>query len=157
MPWTGTLVVVAPLAGRAVDKFGEWRVATVGLCLQGLGYLLIALFSQQSYWWFIIPLMLAGVGLSMAGPALQKAVLGAVPQALIGKAAGIYNVFRLLGGALGTTVAVMIFYQFQGLSFTSGFRATMVGTGLISLLGVIWSQRLRAVIPVTLKPGASQH
>jgi len=153
LPWTGTLVVVAPLAGRAVDKFGERRVATVGLCLQGLGYLLIALFVQQDYRWFIIPLMLAGVGLSMAGPALQKAVIGSIPPPMIGKAAGIYNVFRLLGGALGTTVAVIIFYQFQALSFANGFRATMVGTGLISLLGMVWSQRLRTAISTVHKSG----
>lgn len=144
LPWTGTLVVVAPFAGRAVDRFGDRWVATLGLGLQGVGYLLMALLVHQSYFWLVLPLMIAGVGLSMAGPALQKAVLGAVPRVMIGKAAGIYNVFRLLGGALGTTVAVMIFYQCQGTTFSSGFQATMLGAAVLSLLGVVWSWHLTA-------------
>lgn len=143
LPWTGTLVIVAPFAGRAVDQFGERWIATLGLLCQGVGYLLIAVFVHKNYEWFVLPLMLSGVGLSMAGPALQKAVIGAVPRVMIGKASGIYNVFRLLGGALGTTLAVIIFYQFRGVNFASGFQATMVGTAAISLLGVVWSSRLR--------------
>lgn len=142
LPWTGTLVIVAPFAGRAVDRFGERWVATIGLGLQGVGYLLIALLVRQTYSFLVVPLMLAGVGLSMAGPALQKSVLGAVPRMMIGKASGIYNVFRLLGGAVGTTAAVMIFYQFQGITFTNGFQATMFAAGGMSFLGIVWSRRL---------------
>jgi len=151
LPWTGTLVVVAPFAGRAVDSFGERWVATLGLLFQGVGYLLIGLFVHQSYRWLVLPLMLAGIGLSMAGPALQKAVLGAVPRVMIGKASGIYNVFRLLGGALGTTIAVMIFYQFYGNGFISGFRAAMIGSAVLSLLGLVWSRGLRPDKALNLK------
>lgn len=143
LPWTGTLVVVAPFAGRAVDHFGERNVATLGLLFQGLGYILLALLAHQRYVWLVMPLIIAGAGLSMAGPALQKAVIGAVPRLMIGKASGIYNVFRLLGGALGTTIAVIIFYGFHGPTFISAFQATMVGTAGLSLLGMIWSRRLK--------------
>jgi len=142
LPWTGTLVVVAPFAGRAVDQFGERWLAMLGLVLQGIGYWLIALFVHKNYGWLVLPLMLAGVGLSMASPALQKAVLGAVPRVAIGKASGIYNIFRLLGGALGTTLAVIVFYQFHGSDFTTGFQATMLATGAISLLGLVGAKNL---------------
>lgn len=147
LPWTGTLVLVAPFAGTAVDKYGEKVIATLGLIFQGLGYILIMVLvnDYSSYIKLIIPLAIAGVGLSMAGPALQKVVLGAVAKTEIGKASGIYNVFRLLGGAVGTTVSVIVFYQFGGISslalFKSGFQAVMLSTGLISILGVIFSFR----------------
>lgn len=156
LPWTGTLVIVAPFAGRAVDRFGERWVATLGLLLQGGGYLLIAWFGHQSYAWLVLPLMLAGVGLSMAGPALQKAVLGAAPRVMIGKASGIYNVFRLLGGALGTTIAVMIFYQVSGEGFVSGFQAAMLGSAVLSLLGLIWSGSLRTGKSANLEQSSKQ-
>ncbi|MBL3530299.1 MFS transporter [Companilactobacillus zhachilii] len=147
LPWTGTLVLVAPFAGTAVDKYGEKLIATWGLIFQGLGYILIMILvnNRSSYVELIIPLAIAGVGLSMAGPALQKVVLGAVAKTEIGKASGIYNVFRLLGGAVGTTISVIIFYQFGGMGslalFTSGFRAVMLSAGLISILGIILSYR----------------
>lgn len=145
LPWTGALVVVAPFAGKAVDKFGEKLIATLGLILQGIGYLLLSILvtEQSSYLIMIIPLALAGVGLSMAGPALQKSVLGAVDPISIGKASGIYNVFRLMGGAVGTTISVIVFYRFGNTiylsSFTNGFRAAMMCAGLMSLIGILFS------------------
>ncbi|WP_201736567.1 DHA2 family efflux MFS transporter permease subunit [Bifidobacterium xylocopae] len=103
LPWTGTLVLIAPLAGDWVDRFGERMVAAAGLLLQGLGYLWIALVSgtRTSYLALVVPLVMSGAGLSMGGPALQKAVLGAVAPADSGKASGIYNMSRLFGGAVG--------------------------------------------------------
>ncbi len=150
LPWTGTLVVIAPFAGSTVDHFGEKAIAVLGLFLQGLGYLLIMLIlnGQAQYWQMIVPLVIAGAGLSMAGPALQKAVLGAVDGQSIGKASGIYNVFRLLGGAVGTTVAVSVFYQFgstlSASMFTAGFKAVMLSTALISFLGIGFALSFKA-------------
>ncbi|WP_125591180.1 MFS transporter [Companilactobacillus jidongensis] len=149
LPWTGTLVIVAPFAGKAVDKYGEKIIATLGLLFQGIGYILIMIFvnKHSSYLNMVIPLALAGVGLSMAGPALQKAVLESVDKSAIGKASGIYNVFRLFGGAVGTTISVIIFYKFGGVSnaelFTNGFRAAIFGAGMISILGVIFSLQFK--------------
>lgn len=145
LPWTGTLVIVAPFAGSAVDYFGEKKIATLGLFLQGLGYFLITFVLQgpTNYWKMTVPLIIAGAGLSMAGPALQKAVLGAVNPQSVGKASGIYNVFRLLGGAVGTTVSVIVFYSYgniaNGPAFLIGFRAVMLSAGIISLMGILFS------------------
>ncbi|MCH4056820.1 MAG: hypothetical protein LKE89_02590 [Lactobacillaceae bacterium] len=63
LPGTGTMVVVAPFAGKAVDWFGEKISATVGLICQGAGYLILTLFvgSQSGYVGLILPLVLAGV------------------------------------------------------------------------------------------------
>ncbi len=152
LPWTGTLVIVAPFAGKAVDKYGEKTIANVGLLLQGIGYFLLMIFvdKSSSYVVMIIPLAIAGVGLSMAGPALQKAVLGAVEPSAIGKASGIYNVFRLLGGAVGTTISVIVFYKFGSIAtattFTNGFRSAMFSAGLLSMIGILFSLRFPRLV-----------
>ena len=148
LPWTATLVVIAPFAGNAVDKFGEKIIATLGLFLQGIGYLLIILLVNvtNSYIAMAIPLMIAGMGLSMAGPALQKSVLSAIEPIYLGKASGIYNIFRLFGGAIGTTISVIIFNIFGGITnsiaFAHGFDAVLITTGVISLLGIVFSLKL---------------
>ena len=150
LPWTATLVVIAPFAGSAVDRFGERIIATLGLFLQGIGYLLIIFLfnATDSYIAMAIPLMIAGMGLSMAGPALQKAVLSAVEPIYLGKASGIYNIFRLFGGAIGTTICVIVFNIFGGTTnstaFAEGFDAVIITAGLISLLGIVFSIRLTA-------------
>ncbi|MGA3393573.1 MFS transporter [Lactiplantibacillus pentosus] len=141
LPWTGTLVIVAPFAGKAVDHFGAGRVAILGLFCQGFGYLMIGELAayQQAYIAMVVPLAIAGTGLSMAGPALQKVVLGAVTSTEVGQASGVYNVFRLLGGAVGTTIAVMVFTLAGNTQTTTmyifGFCMVMLTTALLSVIG----------------------
>lgn len=142
LPWTGTLVFIAPLAGTWVDRFGERAIALLGLLLQGVGYLWIAftVSKESSYLSMVVPLVISGAGLSMGGPALQKAVLGAVIPTDTGKASGLYNMSRLLGGAVGVAVSVLVFYQRGDVSssgaFSAGFQTAMLTTALLSLLGL---------------------
>ena len=49
----------------------------------------------------VAPLILAGVGVSMATPAVQNAVLSSVAVVEIGKVSGIFNMGRFLGGVFG--------------------------------------------------------
>ncbi|MBA1392572.1 DHA2 family efflux MFS transporter permease subunit [Lactobacillus sp. XV13L] len=143
LPWTGTLIIIAPFAGKWVDKYGERIVASLGLLLQGLGYIWIAAISSPltPYSHIILPLIISGAGLSMGGPALQKAVLGAVSAEDNGKASGIYNMFRLYGGAVGVAISVIVLYKFGNLkttaAFTSGYRSVMLAAGILSLSGVL--------------------
>jgi hypothetical protein len=49
-------------------------------------------------------LIVAGAGVSMAMPAAQNAVFGSVAATEVGKASGVFNMFRLLGGELAALV-----------------------------------------------------
>ena len=139
LPWTGTLVLFAPIAGKLVDHIGVLPIAICGVVLQGVGYLALAVFANQSYLWFVLPLMISGIGLSIGGPAMQKTVVGSVPRMAVGSASGLCNLFRLLGGAVGVPVSVVAFYCLGGMAtttlFTRRFTAAMIGAGVISLLG----------------------
>lgn len=149
LPWTGTLVIVSPFAGRAVDRFGERPVAIISLLLQAIGYVWIAaiLSPDTDYRAMITPLVISGAGISMAGPALQKAVLGAVDPTRTGIASGVFNTFRQLGGAVGTSIAVILFYAFGELTpdsaFARGFSAALIGSALLTLLGGVSAAALR--------------
>ncbi|WP_103851785.1 MFS transporter [Lactiplantibacillus plantarum] len=147
LPWTGTLVLVAPFAGKAVDLYGEAIVAVIGLLSQTFGYFMLGYLvaNHAAYVMMIAPLAIAGMGLSMAGPALQHAVLGGVSPAVIGKAAGIYNVFRLLGGAAGTAIAVVVFTVGSRVPAMNaiGFQTVMFSTALISAIGAGCAWQIR--------------
>ncbi len=67
-PWTGTLFVVAPIAGALVDRIGERPLLVGGLALQAAGMAWIALIAEPglAYGEMIAPLVVAGVGASMA-------------------------------------------------------------------------------------------
>ncbi|KLD42531.1 hypothetical protein WU67_02660 [Lactiplantibacillus plantarum] len=65
--------------------------------------------------------------------------------AVIGKAAGIYNVFRLLGGAAGTAIAVVVFTVSSRVPAMNaiGFQTVMFSTALISAIGAGCAWQIR--------------
>jgi hypothetical protein len=79
--------------------------------------------------------MVAGVGVSMSFPAAQNSVVGAVPEAAIGKASGINMTMRELGGVFGIALSVAVFAgagsYASAQAFSDGFVAAMgLSTGL---------------------------
>ena len=111
MPWTATFITVAPLAGSLVDRFGERRFMVAGLSLQALGLGWIALIADSglTYAEFLIPSVVAGVGVSMAIPAAQNSVVGSFSLEEVGKAAGANSMMRELGGVFGVAVSAAVF------------------------------------------------
>jgi EmrB/QacA subfamily drug resistance transporter len=111
LPWTATLLVVAPIAGRNADRVGERRLAVGGLLLNAIGFLWIALVAEpgMSYLLLVPGAVLAGVGFSAAMPAAQIAVVRAASIATMGKAAGTASMTRQLGGVVGVAVGAAVF------------------------------------------------
>jgi MFS family permease len=141
LPWTATLFVVAPLAGRQVSRIGERPLAAIGLAMQAVGMGGIALLAgpHVSYDELIAPLVIAGTGVSMAIPAIQNAVLGAVAPEEIGQASGAFNTMRQLGGAFGVAVIAAAFAgagSYAGpQAFSDGFSAALMVSAGLSLAG----------------------
>ena len=57
----------------------------------------------------MLPLIVTGIGTSAALPVTQAAIIGAVGERDIGKAAGVNNMFQELGGAFGVALGVAAF------------------------------------------------
>ena len=94
------------------------------------------------------PLILAGAGVSLAMPAAQNAVLGAVAGNEVGKASGIFNMARFLGGTFGVAFVVAVFLATGSLhsasAFSNGFGAAMRVAGLLSLTAALVALALPA-------------
>jgi EmrB/QacA subfamily drug resistance transporter len=139
-PWTVALSLVAPLAGSWVSRVGERPLMVGGLALQAAGFGWVALIAKPglSYPAMIMPMLLAGCGASMAMPATQNAVMGAVPLTLIGKASGTFNMLRQLGGAFGVAILAAVFSATGGYAseraFIDGFGWAAAAAALLSLL-----------------------
>jgi len=149
IPWTGTVFIVAPLAGALVDRVGERPLLVSGLLMQAVGLAWVALLARTrlAYVEMVPPLVLAGVGISMALPAAQNAVMGAVAPSEIGKASGTFSTMRQLGGAFGLAVAVAVFtatgsYASPG-AFSDGFGPAIAVSAALSLCGALAGTWLR--------------
>jgi EmrB/QacA subfamily drug resistance transporter len=158
LPWTATLFVFAPLGGSLVNRLGERPLVVIGLVLQAFGMAWIALTAAPglAYIDLVVPLILAGAGVSMAMPAAQNAVLGAVTPSEIGKASGTFNMARFLGGVFGVTVQVAVFAAIGNFgspqAFGVGFVAAMGAAAAMSVMAALAGLRLpgrRAVAPAS--------
>lgn len=149
LPWTATLFLVAPVAGAMVTRIGERALVVAGLALQAVGMVWLAALvrSDAEYLLWVVPLMVAGAGISMAMPAVQSAVLGAVEPADMGKAAGLFNTLRQLGGVFGVALVVAVFTRVGSYAgpqqFSAGFAAVLMVSAALSLAGAAMGLRLK--------------
>jgi EmrB/QacA subfamily drug resistance transporter len=143
LPWTATLFVTAPIAGATVNRLGERSLVVTGLLMQaiGLGWIAAIAAPGIAYSALVMPLVLAGTGVSMAMPAVQNAILGSVAPAEMGKASGIFNMGRFLGGMFGIAVMVAAFSArnevHSAAGFSDGFASAVIVAAALSLLGAI--------------------
>ena len=143
MPWTGTFLVIGPIAGALTDRIGERPLMVTGLLIQTAGTIWIALIAgpDLSYSELVVPMVVAGVGISMAIPAAQNSVLGSVAEEAVGKAAGTNSVMRELGGVFGIAVAVAVFAGAGSYAspqaFTDGFVPAVGVAAALALVGAI--------------------
>jgi MFS family permease len=140
-PWTVTFITVAPIAGTLADRIGERPLMTTGLLLQAGGMAWIATIAgpDLSYTSLLGPLVMAGVGISMAIPAAQNSVVGSVADDLLGKAAGVNSMMRELGGVFGVAVAAAVFsgagHYGSVASFMNGFEPAIGASAAFALAG----------------------
>ena len=143
MPWTATFLTVAPVAGALADRIGERPLLVAGLALQGAGMAWLALIAGPglAYGQILAPFIVAGIGVSMAIPAAQNAVVGAVATDAIGKAAGVNSMMRELGGVFGIAVAVAVFAAAGSYAspaaFMDGFTPAILVAAGLSVAGAV--------------------
>jgi MFS family permease len=157
LPWTGALFIVAPIAGSLVSRIGERPLVVCGLLLQAAGMAWIALVAgpRMAYAEMIAPLTLAGMGISMAIPAAQNAVLGAVGPDDLGNASGVSMMTRQLGGVFGVAIGVAVFSGAGGYgsatAFGDGFTPAIAVAAAFSLLGALSA----VALPRHRRPGVA--
>jgi EmrB/QacA subfamily drug resistance transporter len=141
MAWTGTFIVVAPLAGTLADRIGERPLVVAGLAIQAAAMLWFAgqVGTDLTYLDTLGPFVVGGIGVSLALPCGQSAVLSAVTDRDVATASGVNGTVRQLGGVLGVSVTVAVFGARGGYAsaadFVAGFRAALLAAAAMSLLG----------------------
>jgi EmrB/QacA subfamily drug resistance transporter len=158
VPWTLALFIVAPVAGRLADRIGPRPLIVTGLALHaaGIGWMALNAAQGRPLGAWIAPMIVSGCGVSMTMPAAQSAVVGAVPPAALGQAAGAFNTVRQFGGALGVAVLAGIFAAAGGYatprSFTAGLVPALWVAGGLAAAGALAG----LAAPGRSRPGAAR-
>lgn len=160
-------MLVAPLSGRLMSRFGSDVVVRVALAMALGGVLLLALGTMAEAYAAMVPgLLLAGAGLAAATAPVTTTAIHEVPHGRLGVASALPNVARYSGGALGGALLGTVLAMAIPTSVTAqdgrvaepmrdmvatGMREAMFVAAGILLLGLIAAFRM----PRVVGPGAS--
>jgi MFS family permease len=95
VPLTIGFLITGPLAGILSDRWGARWLATVGLAVSGVSFLLLELLPINfSYIWFGLLILLFSVGMGLFFAPNQAAVMNSLPADQRGAGAGMLNTFQ---------------------------------------------------------------
>jgi EmrB/QacA subfamily drug resistance transporter len=105
LPLSAAALLVSVLGGRFARVLPVRAALPAGQLLCAAGLLAMRGLEAASPWTVLLPgLLVMGVGIGLANPAVTYAALGVVPATRSGMASGVSNTFRQVGIALGIAV-----------------------------------------------------
>lgn len=162
MPWTGTIMLVAPFAGVLAGRIGSRPVVLAGMAAQAIA---LAWIGQRAtptapYTDLLPAFILGGLGMGLSFAPLSAAVMSAITGSRRGQASGVYNTIRELGGVFGVAVLGAIFQHIATTpaEFMHGFRAAVFAGAGILAIGVVIAALLpgRVRVPLASPEEAAQ-
>ncbi|MFW2587983.1 MDR family MFS transporter [Sagittula sp. SSi028] len=143
VPMMGGLIFASTMAGRVMSRTGRYKLMpTLSTGLLAAAMLGLTTLSQNSPLWLIAStLVLVGLGLGPVFSVGVAAIQNAIPRSQLGVGTASANMFRLIGGALGTA--------FFGAVFSAGLARNLAAhlpeaAGGLRALG---AETLRALPP----------
>ena len=128
--WTGSTMLVAPLAGYFSEKLGSRFFMVAGLTLQAiaLGWLASEAKIDQSYTSMLMPFICGGSGMALVFAPSANAILSSVRTEQAGQASGANNAIRELGGVLGISVLSTVFSSHGSYASPQGYINGLIPT-----------------------------
>jgi len=97
-----TQLVISPITPRIARRLDLRITLSIGVALFAVSmYLTAGLTNQTGFWELFVPQVVRGVGLMFFYMSANMIALGTLPQDKMKNAAGLYNLMRDLGGAIG--------------------------------------------------------
>ncbi|HEU0168791.1 MAG TPA: DHA2 family efflux MFS transporter permease subunit [Chloroflexota bacterium] len=145
MPWTGTIMLVAPIAGQLASRFGSRPLILAGLALQAAALLWFGTAADPSTPYLnLLPAFIGGgLGMGLTFAPMTALVMGSVSLARHGQASGASNALRELGGVFGIAILGAVF---QHLLTSPGQVLAALHTSLTAGAAIILAAMVAAVL-----------
>jgi EmrB/QacA subfamily drug resistance transporter len=105
LPLVGAMVLLAPLGGKLADSVGSKIPASIGMAVITLAlYSFHILDERTAYSNIAWRLVLMGVGLALTMSPLSNGVMSTLPKDKVGVGAGVFNLFKNIGGSVGVAI-----------------------------------------------------
>jgi MFS family permease len=167
------MVVFSPVAGKLSDTFGSRSIASAGMIMIGLSFLLFSYFPRLDKIEIILLLAVLGTGFGLFSAPNTNSVMGSVKMENSGIASGFLGTMRFMGqmGSIILATIVLSSYMpktliigmFSGIyeeitpqyfhGYLSGFRIVMLISAILSFCGAFTSLlRNKGVVTTPARP-----
>lgn len=141
LPYSVTLSVIAPIAGRLSGKYGSRHLTIAGPLVYCIALLMFTLYDKNAAMWQIVLASgIMGIGNGLFQSPSNNAIMTCVNSEELGLASGILALSRNLGNILGVAVTITLFETFRNTflqegkiydsAFLTAYRSTM-GFGIL--------------------------
>jgi EmrB/QacA subfamily drug resistance transporter len=143
LPMTVLIILIAPFAGKASDKYGSRWLMTIGMVLLGVQLLYLSQLGIDATFWNILPgFVVGGLGMALTMTPTAAAATRAVPVEKSGVGSAVLNAMRQVGGSvgialMGAIVAAEANDQPGLAGFMAGFERSLLVAALIAFAGSI--------------------
>jgi EmrB/QacA subfamily drug resistance transporter len=143
LPMTLLIVLVAPIAGKASDRFGSRWLMTAGMSLLGIQLIYFSRLGIEESFWSLLPaLLIGGFGMALTMTPSAAAAVRAVPVDQSGVGSAVLNASRQVGGSIGIALMGAIVAAQLGSpptpqGFVNGFSDALVVASLIAFAGAV--------------------
>ncbi len=146
LPWTAMPIFVAPIAGILSDRIGSRPLLVAGMALMAGGMAWIAAIATPTvpYADLVPAFVMSGVGMALYFAPVANLVLSSVRRSEEGKASGVNNTIREVGGVFGVAVLASVFSRRRQLREPAGVRRR-AGPGAVGRRGAVGVGAMAAV------------
>ncbi|AAM85441.1 MFS transporter [Yersinia pestis] len=135
-PWPLATMVIAPIAGRLVERYHAGLLGGIGLAVFASGLFLLAVLpANPSDVDIIWRMILCGAGFGLFQTPNNHTIISAAPQHRSGGASGMLGTARLLGQTSGAALVALMFNMFS----TNGTHASLILAGCFASIAALVS------------------
>jgi EmrB/QacA subfamily drug resistance transporter len=169
LPVTAPMIVISPLGGLLMARFGARTLMTAGMALGTTGLIVLAQVDESSGYGLLFPgYLLFGIALGFVYAPMSTAAMAAMPLEKAGIAAGVLAMNRVLAGAVTLAAAGAVFQvvldddrhagEVEPEAFTSALSgATWLLVGLCAIGTVLTWAFVRASGETRVEPEHQTH
>jgi len=138
LPLTVGIIIMGPLSGILSDKYGPRWIATGGMIIVTISFLLLAALPYNfNYIEFGLALLLMGIGGGMFGSPNSASIMNSVPPEDRGVASGM--MYTIMNTAMTASMAIFFTIVIVGITqrFPDAMTSSLVSIGAVNLAPVL--------------------
>jgi MFS family permease len=138
LPLTAGIIIMGPLSGILSDKYGPRWIATGGMIIVTISFLLLAALPYNfNYIEFSLTLLLMGIGGGMFGSPNSASIMNSVPPEDRGVASGM--MYTIMNTAMTASMAIFFTIVIVGITqrFPDAMTSSLASIGAVNLAPVL--------------------